>query len=116
MLIFLPSLGRICVLTSRLAARTSHAFGALFVAKFLLIYTPRSGVRSTLCLGLGLGLGLGFGLASPDPDPNPNPNQVCALLRADGQPLLLPVQQVARRRAGAQRGLPAVHAPGGIQR
>ena len=36
MLIFLPSLGRICVLTSRLAARTSHAFGALFVAKFLL--------------------------------------------------------------------------------
>eukprot|EP00964_Phaeocystis_antarctica_P105789 scaffold70769_cov46-Phaeocystis_antarctica.AAC.1 len=38
MLIFLPSLGRICVLTSRLAARTSHAFGALFVAKFLLVY------------------------------------------------------------------------------
>jgi len=50
MLILLPSLGRICVLTSRLAARTSHAFGALFVAKFLLIYcTSRSGLRSTSC-------------------------------------------------------------------
>ena len=31
------------------------------------------------------------------------------------KPLLLPVQQVARRRAGSQRGLPAVHAPGGLQ-
>eukprot|EP00964_Phaeocystis_antarctica_P124683 scaffold88322_cov54-Phaeocystis_antarctica.AAC.1 len=39
----------------------------------------------------------------------------CALLRADGQPLLLPVQQVARRRAGSQHRLPAMHAPGGLQ-
>ena len=38
MLVFLPSLGRICVLCSRIAAHPCKKFGALFVAYFLGIY------------------------------------------------------------------------------